>query len=275
MTVNFTKPQDHQLPQPIQRTLSATVDPLLARYALTGHRAKVALILDWSGSMRNLYEDGEIQQLVNRFAALGHRFDDDGQIDLFAYHSRGEYIGSFSALDCAEDCVSVQDRIRPVLGGLGGTNYTGGIQAFRKYAFGSNGSRTTPLKQDLPWYVGFITDGQDGGWLRECISQFQALSHEPAFVQCIALGADYDSREGAKNGGFLSGFFGTRNNNGVPTEFEFLARLDSNVPGRLVDNANFFATSYPTALSDKDFFDRMMGEYPEWLGKAKQAGLLV
>jgi len=271
---NLTKPQDNQLPPAIQRTLGA-VDPLLARHALRDHRAKVALIMDWSGSMRDLYASGDIQALVNRFAALAHRFDDDGQIDLFAYHSSGGYIGQFGALDCAEGSISMEQRIREAMGGLGGTDYAAGVKAFRKQAFRSDASRSHPLKQELPWYVGFITDGQNGGSVRDCIAQFQSLSYEPVFLQCIALGADYDSREGAKNGGALSRFFGTRNENGVPPEFEFLARLDSNVPGRFVDNANFFATSYPKALSDQEFFDRMMGEYPAWLRLAKDKGLIA
>lgn len=271
--VNLTKTPDNQLPQPIQRSLQV-VDPLLARHALSGHRAKVALIMDWSGSMRQLYETGDIQELVNRFAALAHRFDDDGQIDLFAYHSAGNYIGQFSALDCAEGCVSMEDRIRAVMGGFGGTNYAEGIKAFRKQAFGNSNTRSAPKNEELPWYVGFITDGQDQGSIRECVAQFQSLSFEPAFVQCIALGADYDSREGAKNGGFFSSVFGSRNSAGVPNEFEFLARLDSNVPNRYLDNANFFATSYPAHLADKEFFDRMMGEYPAWLRNAKNKGLV-
>lgn len=270
---NFTKPQDHELPQPIQRALSA-VDPLLARHALKGHVAKVALILDWSGSMRELYESKDIQHLVNRFAALAHRFDDDGQIDLFAYHSTGSYIGQFGALDCAEGGISIEDRIREVMGGFGGTDYASGFRAFRKQAFGSSGERHNALKQALPWYVGFITDGQNQGSIRDCIAQIQSLSFEPAFIQSIALGADYDSREGAHNGGSLSRFFGMRSQSGVPIEFEFLARLDSNVPGRFIDNSNFFATTHPNALPDKEFFDRMMGEYPSWLKLAKEKGLI-
>jgi len=270
---NFTKPQDHELPGHIQRTLGA-VDPLLARHALTGHIAKVALIMDWSGSMRELYESRDIQHLVNRFAALAHRFDDDGQIDLFAYHSTGSYIGQFGALDCAEGGLSLENRIREVMGGFGGTDYASGIKTFRNQAFGASGDRSAPLKQDLPWYVGFITDGQNQGSVRECISQFQSMSFEPAFIQCIALGEDYDSREGAKNGGWLSRAIGLRNNEGVPEQFGFLARLDTNVQNRYIDNANFFAVTHPESLSDKDFFDRMMGEYPSWLKLAKENGLI-
>lgn len=268
--VNLTKPTDDKLSKPML-DLVKKADTALAKYNLTAHRAAVSLILDWSGSMDHLYRSGQIQRLVERFVALGHRFDDDGQIDLFAYHTSGGYIGTLSAVDCAD----VEGRIRKVMGGMGGTRYDAGISAFRRHAFGAAGHRAAPHKADLPHYVGFITDGQTSNE-DACIEQIRNASYEPAFFQCIALGADYDPQASAQpKKGFMGRMFGSNAGADVPYQFEFLAELDSKVPGRFVDNVGFFATRSPDALSDEAFLDRMMGEYPAFLPVAKSQGLLA
>lgn len=267
---NLTKPQDSQL-KPAMLSLVKKADTALAKYGLTDHKAAVSIILDYSGSMEQLYYSKQVQRLVERFVALGHRFDDDGAIDLYAYHHGASYIGQLTAMDCAD----VLERIQAVMGDFGSTDYAEGIKVYRKKTFGSAAARSTPLKEikkggffgmggtsepvKQPYYVSFITDGQNGGSNPECVDQFRSSSYEPVFIQCIALGADYDPHKGGD----------------VPHEFRFLARLDSSVTGRLVDNAGFFATVEPDALSDEAFLDRMMGEYPEWLKLAKNAGLIA
>jgi hypothetical protein len=44
--------------------------------------------------------------------------------------------------------------------------------------------------------------------------------------------------------------------------------------GRYIDNANFFSVNDLTRLSDNDLYGRLLGEYPEWLNKAKSVGLI-
>lgn len=97
-----------------------------------------------------------------------------------------------------------------------------------------------------PTYVAFITDGgnSDKGPTNKAI---KALSGLPAFIQFIAVGHE-DS-------------------------FPYLQRLDD-LDGREVDNAGFFAVADPKAISDNQFFELMMGEFPQWLQAAKAKGIL-
>lgn len=55
---------------------------VLEKKKLTGVRAKVGLVLDISGSMRSLYKIGEVQEAVERIAAVASQFDDDGSLDI-------------------------------------------------------------------------------------------------------------------------------------------------------------------------------------------------
>ena len=61
---------------------------------LATDRAKVALCLDISGSMSSLYRGGQIDHLVQRIMALGYRFDDDGEIDVFLFGSNAHAYGT-------------------------------------------------------------------------------------------------------------------------------------------------------------------------------------
>ncbi len=97
-----------------------------------------------------------------------------------------------------------------------------------------------------PTYVAFITDGgnSDKGPTNAIIKRLSGL---PAFVQFIAVGQEGD--------------------------FPYLQRLDD-LSGREVDNAGFFAVEDPKGISDEQFFELMMGEFPQWLQAARAKGIL-
>jgi len=59
----------------------------------------------------------------------------------------------------------------------------------------------------------------------------------------------------------------------MQSDFAFLENLD-NLPGRFIDNANFFAVTDPANVPDAQLFDLMMTEYPGWLQLARRAGML-
>ncbi|MBQ5439696.1 MAG: TerD family protein, partial [Clostridia bacterium] len=48
-------------------------------------RAKVVVVLDYSGSMHTLYANGTVQRTINRLVPLGLTFDDNGTIDVFLF----------------------------------------------------------------------------------------------------------------------------------------------------------------------------------------------
>lgn len=80
-------------------SLRKTVDLTLQnRPQMQRHQAKVALALDYSGSMRGLYKNGSVQQIAERALALATAFDDDSDIDIFIFESRAHYVGTL-ALD--------------------------------------------------------------------------------------------------------------------------------------------------------------------------------
>ena len=221
----------------------------LEKKGLLDHRAKVALCLDISGSMSGFYRSGAIATLVQRILALGLRFDDDGEIDVFLFGADAYDYGSVGVEDY-RDFVPAMQRRYPL---EGGTNYGKVIALIRRH-----------YRRDLqagqqPVYVMFVTDGETQD-RTESERQIRDASHEAIFWQFMALGK---SKAQAK------GFFRRL----LASDFGFLTYLDE-MPGRLIDNANFFQVADPNEPSDEELYDLLMGEYPQWLAAARQKGLL-
>ncbi|RZS90093.1 stress response protein SCP2 [Motilibacter rhizosphaerae] len=225
----------------------------LEKKGLGEHTARVAIALDISGSMYKLYETGKIQALADRVLALGMRFDDDASIDCFVFGEGGYPAGSMTPDNYSAYVGEILRSHRLEAG----TYYGKAMAAIRKHYFGSDAPRTSPLS-DAPVYVMFITDGAtfDEDVTR---AQVQSSSYEPLFWQFMAIG-----RSGGAGGGL--GLHGR-------SEFAFLEALDD-MPGRFLDNADFFAVEDPASLSDDRLFELMMTEYPGWLQQARQKGLV-
>jgi stress response protein SCP2 len=243
-------------PQLLSLTKQAGVS--LEKRGLGEHTARVALCLDISGSMGRLYRSGKIATLAQRILALGLRFDDDGQVDVFLFGANGHQADSLDLDNHADFVPSLFNTFS-----LEPSTYYGKAMALvRQYYFGSSESRRDPVGQPLPIYVMFITDGQtfDTDDARE---QVVSSSYEPLFWQFMAIG---------KSNTTLDRFGKVKKGRGK-SEFEFLEELDA-LPGRFIDNANFFAVEDPSSIPDDMLFELLMGEYPGWVTLARQRGLL-
>ena len=219
-----------EAPQLVSLVKAAGV--VLEKKGLNGHRAKVALVLDVSASMRSLYKRGVIQQVVDRLLALACLFDDDRSLDVVLFDDRAISAGTVGPAD-VDGCV---DRWIHRHGLGGGTDYAPAMQLVERTL-----DQTPKGAERLPVYVLFITDGAPGD---RSASQktLRELSQRPVFWQFVGVG-----------GG----------------RFDFLEKLDD-LSGRAVDNADFFAMPDPSQVSNDDLYGRLMNEYPGWL-KAVQA----
>ncbi|MEJ7806699.1 MAG: TerD family protein, partial [Telluria sp.] len=72
--ISLEKRIQSEAPQLVSLVKHAGVS--LAKVGLSAHRARVALVLDISGSMTSLYNKGLVQKFADRILALGCKFDD-------------------------------------------------------------------------------------------------------------------------------------------------------------------------------------------------------
>ena len=253
--ISLEKRIEKEAPQLVNLVKAAGVS--LAKAGLDTHRAKVALVLDISGSMGSLYSKGLVQQFADRILALGCKFDDDGEIDVFLFGA-GVHQPAPMTLANAPTYIKKVIAKHPL---EGDTRYGRAMEAVRRYYFpeGNAAERKTPAGGSLPVYVMFVTDGSTSDQpLTE--KHLRWSSREPVFWQFMGIGKGRKSKSKR-----LFAF--------ADSDFPFLEKLDE-LDGRLIDNANFFSVASPDEHSDGELYDLLMAEYPGWLKLAKQHGVL-
>ncbi|MGW5659047.1 vWA domain-containing protein [Streptomyces sp. NPDC003758] len=222
-------------------SLYKTAGVSLRKHGLDGQQAAVYLVVDYSGSMRPYYKDGSVQALAERVLGLSAHLDDDGNVPVVFFSTDVDTVSDISLADHRGRI----DRIVAGLGHMGKTSYHLAMDAVIDHYLDS-GSKAPAL-------VVFQTDGGP-------IDKFAAERHLckaaglPMFWQFIGFG-DPDSRQ-----------------------FDFLRKLDElPVPQkRVVDNAGFFhAGPDPRTVPDAELYDRLVGEFPQWLAAARARGIVA
>lgn len=212
-----------------------TATIVLEKKKLNGVSARVGIVLDISGSMRKLYNEGVVQDVVERVLAVASQFDDDGELDVWVYDNE------FSGLPAATEATFMGYVEKNILSNSGvhkfGRNDEPKVMedVIRKYT-----------KQDPsgePVFLVFINDGGCKPGIKKFIVE---SSGQPIFWQFVGIG---------------------------DSNFDVLRRLDT-MEGRVVDNANFFHLDDISQVTDEELYDQLLNEFPMWLKEAKEKGIL-
>ena len=124
-------------------------DVALQNAGLGEQKARVALALDISVSMRPLFNKGTVQRVCERLLALGMRFDDDASVDVFLFGNHDYEVGELRE-DNFEGFVEREITGKYRLEGK--TNYAGVItRIIKKYT----------REYGKPTYVLFLADGNN------------------------------------------------------------------------------------------------------------------
>ncbi|MGI2329140.1 vWA domain-containing protein [Planococcus sp. YIM B11945] len=208
---------------------------VLEKKKLTGVNAKVGVVLDISGSMRKLYKEGVVQEVVERVLAVASQFDDDGELDVWIYDNE------FSRLPGATEATFMGYVEKNILSNESvhkfGRNDEPKVMedVIRKY--------TKEEPGDEPVFLVFINDGGCKPGIKKFIVE---SSNQPIFWQFVGIG---------------------------DSNFDVLRKLDT-MAGRVVDNANFFHLEDISQVSDEELYDQLLNEFPMWLKEAKEKEIL-
>lgn len=204
--------------------LISLVKPLLVelkKRELLEVSARVALVVDISGSMNRSYKDGTVQEIVNKILPVAVQFDDDGTLDFWFYGttcdrrppvSMSNYEGAIPA-----DWKDIRNKI-------GGVNNEPVVmeEIIAEYSEGS-----------VPAYVVFITDGgiSKTAQIKKLVIE---SSYQPIFWQFVGVrGKDYGILEKLDNmeGRYVdnANFFALDDFRSVPNE-ELYSRLLNEFP---------------------------------------------
>lgn len=141
---------------------------------LNGAKAKVGLVLDYSGSMTTLYRNGTIQEVIEQMLPLAMQFDDDGNMETWLFDDGFHRLPDIN-LNNFDGYIEREAKFR-----MGCTNYAPVMKDVEQAYMGEN-----PVT--LPSYVIFITDGDNADY-RETEAFIKQVSTKPIFWQFVGIG---------------------------------------------------------------------------------------
>ena len=208
----------------------------LEKAPLNNLTARVAVVMDFSGSMRTLYENGTVQAILDRLLPVAMQFDDNGEMEVWLFDDGFKRMDDISL----DNYYGYIENNKVLKRHMGGTRYEPVIKDVVK-------TYTKKSKSKLPALVLFITDGDNFSEDKKPATKaIVDASTKPIFWQFIGIG----------------------NSN-----FKFLKTLDD-MEGRYIDNANFFSVNDLMRVSDDELYRRLLNEYPSWITEAREKGLI-
>jgi uncharacterized protein with von Willebrand factor type A (vWA) domain len=196
---------------------------------MTNHTARVALAMDYSGSMSNMFANGAVQDVVTRLLPIALKFDDNGELESWLFSEGYERMAPVTASNYERYVKNVMMQARMC---MGGTNYAPALKDMVKYYKDKHPS-------NIPSFIMFITDGDN--WDEyETNAIVRELSNYNMFVQFVGIG----------NG----------------SSFSYLKSLDD-MSGRKHDNTGFIAVKDMNKMDDQQLYTEMLRQYNDWLNK--------
>lgn len=205
--------------------------------------AKVVVVLDYSGSMSNLYSNGTVQRTINRLVPLGLTFDDNGSIDVYLFQN--DY-RKFPDLNLSNYEHYVSDIVNRSGYLMGGTSYAPVLKAiiegntYRQggfFGFGGKKVTTGAIVDDGdPTFILFITDGENSD-IPATNNIIKKSSDMNVFIQFIGIGNE---------------------------RFQYLMSLDD-MPGRRRDNTGFSKMQDLERVSDNELYSNVLEQFAAWL----------
>lgn len=198
---------------------------------LSKHVARVALAMDYSGSMDGLFHSGAIQDVITRLLPIALRFDDNGELESWLFSNGKKRLKPVTIQNYEN---YVKDTMMKSGMRMGDTEYAPVLADIVKYY-------TQDSVSNIPAFVIFITDGEnsDRGKTDKIIRE---LSKYNMFVQFVGIGS---------------------------ASFKYLRSLDD-MEGRKHDNTGFIPVFDMNKMNDGELYSELLLQYKDWLNKRYQ-----
>ena len=195
---------------------------------MTKHVARVALAMDYSGSMDRLYYNGSVQNVIIRLLPIALKFDDNGELESWLFSNQEERLPAVNVNNYENYVQKVMMKARM---SMGGTNYAPVLKDMVKYYKDIEPS-------SVPAFIIFITDGENFD-KAETNKIIKELSNYNIFVQFTGIGNE---------------------------SFTYLKSLD-NMEGRVHDNTGFTTVKDMNKMTDGELYTELLRQYKDWLNK--------
>jgi len=275
---------------------------------LNGIIARVVMVLDISGSMRNQYSDSTVDEILLRAFAVARKFDDNQCLDSYIfsndfvrlpeisvhnlegyikreilYKFKGKYYDFLSKEKqyLQHELKQIEESLKPKSGFFGFGKSKEQISATEKERLLQEKQKVEDdlnLLQDskLDKRMQIFGDNNEPRVMTDIVQRYtvEEPSDLPTYVFFVSDGGVSQNEDIRRI---------VRDSSDKPIFWQFvgsglsnygaLEELD-NLSGRVVDNANFFAIDDLNQISDEELYERMFVEFPIWIKEAKQKGIL-
>lgn len=141
---------------------------------MSNHTARVAVAMDYSGSMSGMFRNGAVQDVITRLLPIALKFDDNGELESWLFSEGHERLAPVTASNYEGYVRNVMMRARM---NMGGTNYAPALKDIVKCYKNTS----------VPAFIMFITDGDN--WDEyETNAIIRELSNYNMFVQFVGIG---------------------------------------------------------------------------------------
>lgn len=193
---------------------------------MTKHTARVALAMDYSGSMEHLFNNGSVQDVITRLLPIALKFDDNGELESWLFSNDCDRLKAVNKNNYENYVSKVMKKSKMY---MGGTNYAPVLKDMVHYYKDLEPS-------EIPAFIIFITDGEN--WdCDETDDIVRELSNYNMFVQFVGIGNE---------------------------RFSYLKKLDD-LSGRKNDNTGFIKVSSIAKMDDTELYTELLKQYKDWL----------
>lgn len=229
--------------------LTKKVAIVLEKRNMTKVRAQVAMGMDISGSMQELYKHGVVQETVNRLSAVAIKFDDNGVLDSWVFSNE-----TFETEPVTKELFDIYvDQFilqNSKIDKWGGTFFSPLILDMLQHYFpelkpkgfieslsGLFKSKSTVQESSVvdPVFAMIVTDGENSD-KTETMELLKESEKYNIYWQFVGIGSE---------------------------DFSFLTRAANQLP-----NVGFFKIEDIKKISDEDLYDKLINEeFSEWIKK--------
>lgn len=196
---------------------------------MTSHVARVAVAMDYSGSMSGMFRNGMVQDVITRLLPIALKFDDNGELESWLFSEDCERLSAVTMSNYENYVKKVMLNANMY---MGGTSYAPVLKDMVDHYKVKEPSTT-------PAFIIFITDGDN--WDEDATNEVvRELSNYNMFVQFVGIGTG--------------------------SSFKYLKALD-NLSGRAHDNTGFIAVKDMNKMDDQELYNEMLRQYKDWLNK--------
>ena len=84
---------------------------------MSKHTARVAMVMDYSGSMSNLFRNGSVQDTITRLLPIALKFDDNGELESWLFSSHKTRLAAVTLKNYENYVKNVVNRSGMSMGG--------------------------------------------------------------------------------------------------------------------------------------------------------------